>query len=100
MIIRVNTEQLDHLGIILSVIKDLSLIEFIDSRIANDIREKISCGETVACMIHEWFGIFLSSPNMQVIGSPLQVPGGHTLLNSYKNTLLTDLNEWYAEGSE
>ena len=51
-----QVERLDHLGVIAGVIKDLGLVEFIDSRIPNDIREGISCGEAVAGMIINGLG--------------------------------------------
>ena len=51
-----QVERLDHLGIIAGVIKDLGLVEFIDSRIPSDSREEISCGETVAGMIINGLG--------------------------------------------
>ena len=51
-----QVERLDHLGVIAGVIKDLGLIEFIDSRIPSDSREGISCGEAVAGMIINGLG--------------------------------------------
>lgn len=56
MSINAQTERLDHLGIIAGVIKDLGLVEFIDSRIPIDSREGISCGEAVAGMIINGLG--------------------------------------------
>lgn len=38
---KVTVERLDHLGVISGVIKDLGLIEMIDSRIIPDEREEI-----------------------------------------------------------
>jgi transposase len=51
-----QVERLDHLGVIAGVIKDLKLVEFIDSRIPSDVREEISCGEAVAGMIINGLG--------------------------------------------
>jgi len=51
-----EVERLDHLGIIAGVIKDLGIVEFIDSRIPSDAREEISCGEAVAGMILNGLG--------------------------------------------
>ena len=52
----VEVERLDHLGIIAGVIKDLKLVELIDSRIKRDSREEITCGEAVAGMIINGLG--------------------------------------------
>ena len=49
-------ERLDHLGIIVDVIKDLGIIDLIDSRIKPDKREKITAGEAVAAMIINGLG--------------------------------------------
>jgi transposase len=56
MSIDAQVERLDHLGVIAGVIKDLGLVEFIDSRIPSDTREEISCGETVSGMIINGLG--------------------------------------------
>lgn len=53
---KARVERLDHLGIIAGVIKELGLVEFIDSRIPNDAREELSCGEAVAGMIINGLG--------------------------------------------
>jgi len=53
---KVKVERLDHLGMISGVIKDLGLIEMIDSRIIPDEREEISPGEAVAGMILNGLG--------------------------------------------
>lgn len=53
---KVRVERLDHLGVISGVIKDLGLIEMIDSRIIPDAREEISTGEAVAGMILNGLG--------------------------------------------
>ena len=44
MSVDAQVERLAHLGVIAGVIKDLGLVEFIDSRIPSDAREEISCG--------------------------------------------------------
>ena len=48
---KVKVERLDHLGVISGVIKDLGIIDMIDSRLVPDVREEISTGEAVAGMI-------------------------------------------------
>lgn len=52
----VKVERLDHLGIIASVIKDLGIIELIDSRLKPDGQEEITIGEAVAAMIINGLG--------------------------------------------
>lgn len=47
----VKVERLDHLGLISSVIKDVQIIEIINSRIKTDEQEEITTGEAVAGMI-------------------------------------------------
>ena len=49
-------ERMDHLGLVAGVIKDLGIIEAIDSRIGRDGDEKISCGEALAAMILNGLG--------------------------------------------
>ena len=44
-------ERLDHLGIVASTIKDLKIVETIDSRIKTSKQEIITTGEAVAAMI-------------------------------------------------
>jgi len=51
-----KVERLDHLGVISSTIKDLGIIEMIDSRIPPDEREEISPGEAGAGMILNGLG--------------------------------------------
>src|SRR5262249_21840125 len=48
---QVRVERLDHLGLIASVIKDLGLIDMIDTRLVPDAQEVITPGEAVAAMI-------------------------------------------------
>nr|WP_319492392.1 DUF4277 domain-containing protein [uncultured Desulfobacter sp.] len=47
----VKVERIDHLGIVAGVIKDLKIIEMIDSRIPKDEKENISAGEAIAGMV-------------------------------------------------
>ena len=48
---QVRVERLDHLGLIASVIKDLRLIDMIDTRLVPDAQEMMTPGEAVAAMI-------------------------------------------------
>jgi hypothetical protein len=45
---KIGSKHLDHLGIIAGVIKELDIINFIDTRLGVDSREVITPGETVA----------------------------------------------------
>src|SRR5918992_93305 len=51
-----HVERLDHLGLIASVIKDLRLIDMIDTRLVPDAQEEITPGEAVAGMILNGLG--------------------------------------------
>ena len=53
---RVVVERLDHLGVIAGVIKDLGIVELIDSRIASDQGEEITTGEGISGMILNGLG--------------------------------------------
>jgi transposase len=53
---QVRVERLDHLGLIASVIKDLGLIDMIDTRLVPDAQEVITPGEAVAAMILNGLG--------------------------------------------
>jgi transposase len=53
---QVRVERLDHLGLIASVIKDIGLIDMIDSRLVPDEQEVITPGEAVAAMILNGLG--------------------------------------------
>jgi transposase len=53
---QVRVERLDHLGLIASVIKDLGLIDIIDTRLVPDPQEMITPGEVVAAMILNGLG--------------------------------------------
>ena len=47
----VTVERLDHLGLLTEVIKDIGLIDMIDTRLRPDSQEEITPGEAVAGMI-------------------------------------------------
>ena len=51
-----SVERLDHLGVVAGTIKDLGLIELIDSHLGKFEGEKLSAGETVAGMILNGLG--------------------------------------------
>jgi transposase len=53
---QVRVERLDHLGVIISVINDLGLIDMIDTRLVPDKQEMITPGEAVAGMILNGLG--------------------------------------------
>src|SRR5919106_6536249 len=53
---QVRIERLDHLGVIASVIKDVGLINMIDTRLVPDEQEMITPGEAVAGMILNGLG--------------------------------------------
>ena len=53
---QVRVERLDHLGLIASVIKDLGLIDLINTRLMPDAQEMITPGEAVAGMILNGLG--------------------------------------------
>ncbi len=46
-----SVDRLDHLGLLSEVIKDLRLIDMIDTRLVPDEQEVITPGEAVAGMI-------------------------------------------------
>jgi hypothetical protein len=52
----VRVERLDHFGVMASVIKDIGLIDMIDSRLVLDAQERITPGEAVAGMILNGLG--------------------------------------------
>ena len=52
----ITVERLDHLGIIVGVIKDLGLLEMIDTRVGLDDQEGITTGEAIAGMILNGLG--------------------------------------------
>src|SRR5215467_999203 len=51
-----HVERLDHLGLIATVIKDLGLIDMIDTRLVPDAQEEITPGEAMAGMILNGLG--------------------------------------------
>ena len=53
---QIRVERLDHLGVIASVIKDLGLIDMINTRLVPDAQEVITPGEAVAGMILNGLG--------------------------------------------
>jgi Domain of unknown function (DUF4277) len=53
---QVRVERLDHLGVIVSVLKDLGLIDMIDTRLVPDQQELITPGEAVAGMLLNGLG--------------------------------------------
>lgn len=53
---QVRVERLDHLGVIASVIKDIGLMDMINSRLVPDEQERITPGEAVAGMILNGLG--------------------------------------------
>jgi transposase len=53
---KTEIKRIDHLGIVAGVIKDLGLVELIDSRIAEHAKEEISTGEAIAGMIINGLG--------------------------------------------
>jgi transposase len=52
----VSVERLDHLGVVASVIKDLGIIEMLDTRLYVHEQEEITTGEAVAGMILNGLG--------------------------------------------
>ena len=51
-----DIQCLDHLGLVAGTIKDLKLVEFIDSHFEQDDKETISTGEAIAGMIINGLG--------------------------------------------
>ncbi len=51
-----HVERLDHLGLIAAVIKDIGLIDMIDTRLVPDEQEEITPGEAMAGMILNGLG--------------------------------------------
>ena len=52
----IEVERLDHLGVVAGMIKDLNLIDIIDTRLGVDPGEEITTGEAVAGMILNGLG--------------------------------------------
>jgi transposase len=53
---QLRVERLDHLGLIASVIKDIGLIDMIDTRLVPDVQEILTPGEAMAGMILNGLG--------------------------------------------
>ena len=53
---QVRVERLDHLGVIVSVINDLGLMDRSDTRLVPDTQDMITPGEAVAGMILNGLG--------------------------------------------
>ena len=59
----VEVKRIDHLGIVAGIIKDLGIVDMINSHIGCDDQEEISSGEIIAGMILNGLG-FVSRPLM------------------------------------
>ena len=59
--IRIDVEDIDHLGIIAGIIDDIGIVEIIDKEIGTHPQEKISAGQVVKAMIINCMG-FLTAP--------------------------------------
>lgn len=53
---KTEIKRIDHLGIVAGVIKDLGIIELIDARITEHVKEEIATGEAIAGMIINGLG--------------------------------------------
>ena len=53
---KIEVKRLDHLGIVAGTIKDLKIVELIDSLVGTDSREYITTGEAVAAMVINGLG--------------------------------------------
>ena len=58
----VRVERLDYLGVIASVIKDLGLIDLIDTRLVPDAQERITSGDAVAGMTRDQLEASVKDP--------------------------------------
>ncbi len=54
---QVRVERLDHLGVIVAVIKDVGLMDSIDTRLVPETPDRITPGEAVAGMILKGLGL-------------------------------------------
>lgn len=100
-----HVERLDHFGLIASVIKDLHLIDMIDTRLVPDVQEEITPGEAVAGMILNGLGFTtrpLSLTPQFFVNKPLDLlfrEGVHAdLFNRFK--LGRTLDELYTYGCD
>jgi hypothetical protein len=67
-----SVERIDHLGIVAGTIKDLGLVELIDSHLGHYKDETLSAGETVAGMRNRLAEQQETVPNQ--INQPTQTP--------------------------
>jgi transposase len=102
---QVRIERLDHLGLLASVIKDLRLIDMINTRLMPDAQEMITPGEAVAGMILNGLGFAnrpLSLTPQFFASKPLDLlfrPGiDAAMFNRFK--LGRTLDEAYAYGCD
>jgi transposase len=100
-----RVERLDHFGLIVSVIKNLRLIEMIDARLVPDAQEEITPGEAMAGMILNGLGFTnrpLSLTPQFFANKPLDLlfrEGVHAeMFNRFK--LGRTLDEAYAYGCD
>ena len=100
-----RVERLDHFGLIVSVIKNLRLIEMIDARLVPDAQEEITPGEAMAGMIRNGLGFTnrpLSLTPQFFANKPLDLwlrEGGHAeMFNRFK--LGRTLDDAYSDGGE
>ncbi len=56
-----GTKRLDHLGLVMGVMKELDLIDFIDARIGQHEQNNVTTGEAVAAMVLNGLG-FVTRP--------------------------------------
>lgn len=57
----VGSKRLDHLGVVMGVMKDLGLIDMIDDRLGRHAQNAVTSGEAVAAMVMNGLG-FVSRP--------------------------------------
>ena len=59
--IRIDVQDIDHLGIIAGIIDDIGIVEIIDKELGTHPQEKVSAGQVVKAMIINCMG-FLTAP--------------------------------------
>ena len=59
--IRIDVQDIDHLGIIAGIIDDIGIVEIIDKELGSHPQEKVSAGQVVKAMIINCMG-FLTAP--------------------------------------
>ena len=101
----IGGERLDHLGVVASVIKDLGIMEKIDTRLPPHDQEEITAGEAVAGMILNGLGFShrpVSLPPQFFANKPLDLlfrPGVKAeMFNRFK--LGRSLDEVYTYGCD